>query len=335
MSIVARSSVGIAVEALIDKRNLKMEKVKAAIIGSGNIGTDLMMKMVKYPQNMELAAVVGIDAESEGLAMARSHGIATTHEGIEGLKKLSCYAELGIAFDATSAYAHKLHDEILRADGIQVVDLTPAAIGPFIVPPVNMEANLGATNVNMVTCGGQATIPMVAAVSQVGKVHYAEIVASVSSRSAGPGTRANIDEFTRTTARAIEAVGGATRGKAIIILNPAEPPMIMRDTVFTLSEGADEDTIRASVEAMVANVQKYVPGYRLKQEVQFERFGDNNRLKIPGMGEFTGIKTMILLEVEGAGDYLPSYSGNLDIMTAAAKATGELLAARRLAKEMA
>ncbi len=309
-----------------------MARVKAAIIGSGNIGTDLMMKMIKYPQNMELAAVVGIDPDSEGLAMARAHGIATTHEGIEGLKRLSCYGEIGIAFDATSAYAHKRHDEALRADGIQVVDLTPAAIGPFIVPPVNMEAHLGAPNVNMVTCGGQATIPMVAAVSQVAKVHYAEIVASVSSRSAGPGTRANIDEFTRTTARAIEAVGGATRGKAIIILNPAEPPMIMRDTVFTLSDSADEDDIRASVAAMVAEVQKYVPGYRLKQEVQFERYGDNNKLKIPGMGEFSGIKSMIMLEVEGAGDYLPPYSGNLDIMTAAAKATGELLAARRMAR---
>lgn len=305
-----------------------MGRVKAAIIGSGNIGTDLMMKMIKYPQNMELAAVVGIDPASEGLAMARAHGIATTHEGIEGLKALDCYKDIRIAFDATSAYAHKLHDAALQADGIRVIDLTPAAIGPFTVPPVNMEAHLDAPNVNMVTCGGQATIPMVAAVSQVAKVHYAEIVASVSSRSAGPGTRANIDEFTRTTARAIEAVGGATRGKAIIILNPAEPPMIMRDTVFTLSEGADEDAIRASVEAMVAKVQAYVPGYRLKQQVQFERYGDNNPLHIPGMGEFHGIKSMIMLEVEGAGDYLPSYSGNLDIMTAAAKATGELIAER-------
>ena len=312
-----------------------MHRVKAAIIGSGNIGTDLMMKMIKYPQNMELAAVVGIDPASEGLALARSHGVATTHEGIAGLRRLPGYREIGIAFDATSAYAHKAHDEALRADGIQVVDLTPAAIGPFIIPPVNMEANLGATNVNMVTCGGQATIPMVAAVSRVAKVHYAEIVASVSSRSAGPGTRANIDEFTRTTASAIEKVGGATKGKAIIILNPAEPPMIMRDTVFTLSEGADEEVIRKSVAAMVEKVQEYVPGYRLKQEVQFERFGDNNPLKIPGLGKFNGIKTMILLEVEGAGDYLPSFSGNLDIMTAAAKATGELLAVRRLAKEAA
>ncbi len=312
-----------------------MTKVKAAIIGSGNIGTDLMIKMVKYPQNMELVAVVGIDANSEGLAMARERGIATTHEGIEGLKALPMYDEIGIVFDATSAYAHKEHDAVLRADGKQVVDLTPAAIGPFTVPPVNMEAHLDAGNVNMVTCGGQATIPMVAAVSQVAKVHYAEIVASVSSRSAGPGTRANIDEFTRTTARAIEDVGGATRGKAIIILNPAEPPMIMRDTVFTLSEGGEEEAIRASVEAMVKKVQAYVPGYRLKQEVQFERFGDNNPLKIPGQGEFTGIKTSVFLEVEGAGDYLPPYSGNLDIMTAAAKATGELLAERIMAGRQA
>jgi len=312
-----------------------LSRVKAAIIGSGNIGTDLMVKMLRGSEHMELAAVVGIDAASEGLAMARARGVATTHEGIEGLRKLACYGEIGIAFDATSAYAHKVHDAALRADGIQVVDLTPAAIGPFTVPPVNMEAHLDQPNVNMVTCGGQATIPMVAAVSQVAKVHYAEIVASVSSRSAGPGTRANIDEFTRTTARAIEEVGGAAKGKAIIILNPAEPPMIMRDTVFTLSEGGDEAAIRASVAAMVAKVQAYVPGYRLKQEVQFERFGDNDRLRIPGLGEFTGVKTSIFLEVEGAGDYLPSYSGNLDIMTAAAKATGELLARRILERRAA
>ena len=312
-----------------------MARVKAAIIGSGNIGTDLMIKMVKYPQNMELAAVVGIDPDSEGLAMARARGVATTHEGIEGLRRLPGYADIGIVFDATSAYAHKAHDAALRADGKQVVDLTPAAIGPFTVPTVNMEAHLDQPNVNMVTCGGQATIPMVAAVAQVATVRYAEIVASVSSRSAGPGTRANIDEFTRTTARAIEVVGGAEKGKAIIILNPAEPPMIMRDTVFTLSEGADEAAIRASVAAMVERVQQYVPGYRLKQDVQFERYGDNSRLHIPGRGDFTGIKTSIFLEVEGAGDYLPSYSGNLDIMTAAAKATGELLAARIMARRSA
>jgi acetaldehyde dehydrogenase len=303
-----------------------MNRIGAAIIGSGNIGTDLMMKMLKYPEELELLAVVGIDPASEGLAMARERGVATTHEGIEGLRKLPEYARVEIVFDATSAYAHARHDEALRADGKLVIDLTPAAIGPFIVPAVNMDALLAAGNVNMVTCGGQATIPMVAAVSQVARVHYAEIVASVSSRSAGPGTRANIDEFTRTTARAIESVGGAAHGKAIIILNPAEPPMIMRDTIFTLSEGADEEEIRASVEAMVARVQAYVPGYRLKQDVQFERFGDNNPVELPGLGTFTGIKTSIFLEVEGAGDYLPTYSGNLDIMTAAAKATGELLA---------
>jgi acetaldehyde dehydrogenase len=310
-------------------------KIKAAIIGSGNIGTDLMVKMIKYPQNMELVAVVGIDEASEGLAMARERGVATTHEGIEGLKKMAAYPEIGIVFDATSAYAHKVHDAVLRADGKQVVDLTPAAIGPFIVPPVNMDALLDQPNVNMVTCGGQATIPMVAAVAMVATVHYAEIVASVSSRSAGPGTRANIDEFTRTTSRAIEQVGGARQGKAIIILNPADPPMIMRDTVFTLSEGADEETIRASIKDMVAKVQKYVPGYRLKQEVQFERYGNNNKLKIPGRGEFTGLKTSVFLEVEGAGDYLPSYSGNLDIMTAAAKATGELLAEQIMLRKAA
>jgi acetaldehyde dehydrogenase len=309
--------------------------IKAAIIGSGNIGTDLMIKLIKYPQNMQLVAVVGIDAASEGLALARQRGIATTHDGIAGLRRMPEYAEIGIVFDATSAYAHKAHDAVLRADGKQVVDLTPAALGPFIIPPVNMHVHLGEPNVNMVTCGGQATIPMVAAVSQVARVHYAEIVASVSSRSAGPGTRANIDEFTRTTARAIEQVGGAERGKAIIILNPAEPPMIMRDTVFTLSEDASEQKITASIKAMVERVQSYVPGYRLKQEVQFERFTHNNKLTMPGHGAFTGLRTSIFLEVEGAGDYLPNYSGNLDIMTAAAKATGELLAQRIEARRAA
>lgn len=308
-----------------------MSRIGCAIIGSGNIGTDLMVKLCKAQGALELRAVVGIDPASEGLAMARARGIATTAGGVEGLRAMPEYAGIRIVFDATSAYAHKAHDAALQADGKRLIDLTPAAIGPFTVPPVNMEAHLDAPNVNMVTCGGQATIPMVAAVAQVASVHYAEIVASVSSRSAGPGTRANIDEFTRTTARAIEAVGGAARGKAIIILNPAEPPMIMRDTIFTLSEGADEAAIRASVEAMVARVQGYVPGYRLKQEVQFERFGANNKLRIPGMGEFEGIKSSIFLEVEGAGDYLPSYSGNLDIMTAAARATGELMAQRMLA----
>ena len=307
-----------------------MGKVKAAIIGSGNIGTDLMIKIVKRSERVELAAMVGIDPDSEGLARARALGIPTTHEGIEGLMRMPGYADIAIVFDATSAYAHKRHDELLRRDGKRVIDLTPAAIGPFTVPVVNMNAHLDAPNVNLVTCGGQATIPIVAAVSGVAAVHYAEIVASVSSRSAGPGTRANIDEFTRTTAKGIEVVGGAARGKAIIVLNPAEPPMIMRDTVFTLSAFVDEEEIRRSIETMVATVQSYVPGYRLKQQVQFERFGDNKKLKIPGYGEFSGIKTSVFLEVEGAGHYLPPYAGNLDIMTAAAQATGDLIA-RRLA----
>ncbi|MBX9896466.1 MAG: acetaldehyde dehydrogenase (acetylating) [Qipengyuania sp.] len=307
-----------------------MSQIKAAIIGSGNIGTDLMIKMVERPRSLELVALVGIDEASEGLAIAREHGVETTHEGIEGLTRMASYPDIGIVFDATSAYAHRKHDEILRRDGKQLIDLTPAALGPFTVPSVNAGAHLDAPNVNMVTCGGQATIPMVAAVARVACVRYAEIVASVSSRSAGPGTRANIDEFTRTTARGIEVVGGAERGKAIIVLNPAEPPMIMRDTVFTLSDMADEEAVRASVEAMVAQVQTYVPGYRLKQDVQFERFGSNRPLHIPGHGDFEGLKTTIFLEVEGAGDYLPSYSGNLDIMTAAAKATGEEIADRLL-----
>ena len=309
-----------------------MTKMKCAIIGSGNIGTDLMIKLLKGADSLELAAVVGIDPASEGLAMARERGVMTTHEGIDGLRKLPVYPEIGIAFDATSAYAHKEHDAALQADGKLVVDLTPAAIGPFFVPPVGGVLEDNIRNVNMVTCGGQATIPMVAAVSRVTPVHYAEIVASVSSRSAGPGTRANIDEFTRTTAKAIETVGGAGRGRAIIILNPAEPPMIMRDTIFTLTDQVDEDAIRASIKEMVETVQSYVPGYRLKQEVQFERFGSNRPLKIPGYGEFVGLKTSVFLEVEGAGDYLPKYSGNLDIMTAAAKAAGERMAQQRLAK---
>ena len=307
-----------------------MNRIKVAIIGSGNIGTDLMIKLLNRPGNMELVAMVGIDPASEGLAIARARGVATTHDGIDGLVAMAAYPEIGIVFDATSAYAHIRHDEVLRRDGKQVIDLTPAAIGPFTVPPVNIGEHHAAPNVNMVTCGGQATIPMVAAVSRVAHVHYAEIVASVSSRSAGPGTRANIDEFTRTTARAIEVIGGATRGKAIIILNPAEPPMIMRDTIFTLSDMADETAVRESVAAMVTAVQQYVPGYRLKQEVQFERFGPNRPLSIPGQEDFVGLKTAIYLEVEGAGDYLPSYSGNLDIMTAAARAAGDAIAARKL-----
>jgi acetaldehyde dehydrogenase len=216
-----------------------------------------------------------------------------------------------------------------------MIDLTPAAIGPYVIPVVNGDVHLGAANVNMVTCGGQATIPIVAAVAQVATVHYAEIVASIASKSAGPGTRANIDEFTETTSRGIETVGGAGKGKAIIVLNPAEPPMIMRDTVFTLSSGADEARIEESVNAMVAKVQAYVPGYRLKQKVQFERFGSNNPVSIPGVGTFEGVKTSVFLEVEGAAHYLPAYAGNLDIMTSAALATGEKIAMRKLEERAA
>ncbi|NOZ65885.1 MAG: acetaldehyde dehydrogenase (acetylating) [Alphaproteobacteria bacterium] len=303
-----------------------MTKVKVAIIGSGNIGTDLMIKIMRTSDILEMGAMVGVDPASDGLARADRLGVAITSDGIEGLQKLSVWDDIKIVFDATSAYAHKHHDEVCRAAGKVIVDLTPAAIGPYTVPVVNMEANLDQPNVNMVTCGGQATIPIVAAVSKVAKVHYAEIIASISSKSAGPGTRANIDEFTETTRRAIEEVGGAGKGKAIIILNPAEPPLLMRDTVFTLCEMADEAEIEKSIEDMVAQVQSYVPGYRLKQKVQFERFGSNNPLKIPGYGEFEGIKTSVYLEVEGAAHYLPAYAGNLDIMTSAAMGTGEKIA---------
>jgi acetaldehyde dehydrogenase len=307
-----------------------MAKVKCAIIGSGNIGTDLMIKIMRNSKLLEMGAMVGIDPQSDGLARAIRLGVPSTHEGVEGLIKMPEFKDIKIIFDATSAYAHIKHDAALKAyPDKTLIDLTPAAIGPYTVPVVNMEEHLGARNVNMVTCGGQATIPIVAAVAQVAKVHYAEIVASISSKSAGPGTRANIDEFTETTARAIEKVGGAGRGKAIIVLNPAEPPLLMRDTVFTLSDTADEHLVEQSIEKMVAEVQKYVPGYRLKQKVQFERFGANRPLKIPGYGEFTGLKASTFLEVEGAAHYLPAYAGNLDIMTSAALGTAERIAERK------
>ncbi|WP_339797499.1 acetaldehyde dehydrogenase (acetylating) [uncultured Hyphomonas sp.] len=312
-----------------------LKKTKVAIIGSGNIGTDLMIKVMRKSKGLEMGAMVGIDPDSDGLARAKRMGIATTHEGIEGLVKLDVWPEIGIVFDATSAGAHKRHNEVVTSAGKVMIDLTPAAIGPYVIPVVNGDAHLDASNVNMVTCGGQATIPIVAAVASVATVHYAEIVASIASKSAGPGTRANIDEFTETTSKGIEEVGGARKGKAIIVLNPAEPPMIMRDTVFTLSSGADEPAIEASIEAMVAKVNAYVPGYRMKQKVQFERFGSNNPVKIPGLGTFEGIKTSVFLEVEGAAHYLPAYAGNLDIMTSAGIATAEKIAARRLAKETA
>ena len=310
-------------------------KVNCAIIGSGNIGADLMIKILKRSKILAVTAVAGIDPQSEGLAMAKARGIATTDKGIDGLAAMPEFAAIKFVFDATSAGAHPRHDAVCRAAGKIMIDLTPAAIGPYVIPVVNSDAHLDAMNVNMVTCGGQATIPMVFAVSRVAKVHYGEIIASVASKSAGPGTRANIDEFTETTRRAVEILGGAGRGKAIIILNPAEPPLIMRDTIFCLSADAEPDAISASVKAMVAEVQEYVPGYRLKQEVQFERFGANNPVRIPGYGEFSGVKSSIFLEVEGAGDYLPPYAGNLDIMTAAAVRTAERMAAHRFAGALA
>lgn len=306
-------------------------KTKVAIIGSGNIGTDLMIKVMRYGRNVEMGAMVGIDSQSDGLARARRLNVPATDKGVDGLVAMPEFHDIRIVFDATSAGAHLRNNEVLQRHGKQVIDLTPAAVGPFIVPVVNLDEHLGAPNVNMVTCGGQATIPMVAAVARVAKVHYAEIVASIASKSAGPGTRANIDEFTETTARGLETVGGAAKGKAIIVLNPAEPPLLMRDTVFTLSADTDPEKIRASIDQMVTEVQKYVPGYRLKQEVQFERFGSNRPLKIPGLGEMTGLKSSVFLEVEGAGHYLPKYAGNLDIMTSAALAAAERLAERRLA----
>ncbi|UZG44273.1 acetaldehyde dehydrogenase (acetylating) [Caldimonas thermodepolymerans] len=305
-------------------------KLKAAIVGSGNIGTDLMIKILRHGKHIECAAMVGIDPNSDGLARAARLGVATTHESVEGLTRLPVFGDIDIVFDATSAGAHVKNDAFLRSKkpGIRMIDLTPAAIGPYCIPVVNGEQHLDAGNVNMVTCGGQATIPMVAAVSRVAKVHYAEIVASISSKSAGPGTRANIDEFTETTSRAIEVVGGATKGKAIIILNPAEPPLIMRDTVYTLSDLASEEAIAESVEKMVAAVQAYVPGYRMKQAVQFDRV---EGVRIPGVGDrMSGLKTSIFLEVEGAAHYLPAYAGNLDIMTSAALATAERMAAKML-----
>ena len=306
-------------------------KIKVAIIGSGNIGTDLMIKIMRTSDVLEMGAMVGIDPDSDGLSRATRLGIASTHEGIEGLTRLPVWSEIGIVFDATSAGAHKRNDQIVRDAGKIMIDLTPAAIGPYVVPVVNMDNHLEQTNINMVTCGGQATIPIVAAVSRVAEVSYAEIVASISSRSAGPGTRANIDEFTETTSRAICEVGGASKGKAVIILNPAEPPMIMRDTVYCLAKTTDREAVRRSVEAMIAEVQDYVPGYRLKQEIQFETIGNNAAVRIPGVDDnATGLKVSVFLEVEGAGHYLPKYAGNLDIMTSAALKTAERLARRTL-----
>lgn len=292
------------------------QKINAALIGSGNIGTDLMIKALRSDRIKPLW-MVGIDPASDGIAKARDHGLKTTSEGIDGLLPHLKRDDIRIAFDATSAYVHADNARKLQAAGIVVIDLTPAAIGPFCVPPVNLAEHAGRRemNVNMVTCGGQATIPMVAAVSRVQPVDYAEIVATVASRSAGPGTRKNIDEFTRTTAQGIEKVGGAKHGKAIIILNPAEPPLIMRDTVHCLTHSSpDQKGITDSIHRMLDEVRKYVPGYALKNGPVF----DGNRVSI-------------YLEVAGLGDYLPRYAGNLDIMTAAALRTAEMLAPEILA----
>ncbi|MEX2989661.1 acetaldehyde dehydrogenase (acetylating) [Serratia fonticola] len=305
-----------------------MSKRKVAIIGSGNIGTDLMIKILRNAKHLEMGAMIGIDPESDGLARARRMGVATCHTGVNGLILMPEFADIDFVFDATSASAHVKNDAILRAakPGIRLIDLTPAAMGPYCVPVVNLEQNLNQVNVNMVTCGGQATIPMVAAVSRVAKVHYAEIIASIASKSAGPGTRANIDEFTETTSKAIEVVGGAERGKAIIVLNPAEPSLMMRDTVYVLSEAVDQAKVEASINEMAAAVQAYVPGYRLKQKVQFDVIPADAPLNLPGIGRFSGLKTSVFLEVEGAAHYLPAYAGNLDIMTSAALATAERMA---------
>lgn len=302
-----------------------------AIIGSGNIGTDLLIKVKRLSRTLRVVAMVGIDENSDGLARARRLGVATTHEGVDGLLAMPEFADVELVFDATSAGAHARNDALVRNAGRLMVDLTPAAIGPYVVPVVNIDAHLDATNVNMVTCGGQATVPMVAAVSRVALVAYAEIVASIASKSAGPGTRANIDEFTQTTARAIEQIGGAAHGKAIIVLNPADPPLIMRDTVFCLVEGdpdtLDRDAVRTSVDAMAADVQEYVGGYRLKQQVQFDEVDETY---VPALDRpFRGTRVTVLLEVAGAGHYLPEYAGNLDIMTSAALRTAERLVAER------
>jgi len=283
------------------------KKVKAAIIGPGNIGMDLMFKLMGS-DSIELDTVVGIIPESEGLALAREKGYNASHQGIESILGNK---EIKIVFDATGARPHLMHAPLLEKDGKIAVDLTPAAIGPYVVPAVNAGEHIHCNNINMVTCGGQATIPIVAAINKAADVKYAEIVATISSKSAGPGTRQNIDEFTQTTANGLETVGGADKGKAIIILNPAEPPILMRDTIYARVANPDEKAINEAVSEMVATVQQYVPGYRLK---------------VPPIVD--GDKVTVMVEVEGAGHYLPKYSGNLDIMTSAAKAVGEKIAQR-------
>ncbi|MFE3188272.1 acetaldehyde dehydrogenase (acetylating) [Nocardia sp. NPDC059240] len=307
-----------------------MNRTKVAVIGSGNIGTDLMIKVMRLSQTLEMAAMVGIDTASDGLARAARMGVPITADGVDGLIALPQFGEIDIVFDATSAGAHHANSAALAPYGKRLIDLTPAAIGPFVVPAVNLETHRDAADVNMVTCGGQATIPIVAAISRVTAVPYAEIVASIASKSAGPGTRANIDEFTETTSRALEVVGGAARGRAIIVLNPAEPPLVMRDTVLALINDPDseyEAAVRESIVAMVAEVAAYVPGYRLKQDVQITPLAPDAALHtLTGNAPVTH-QVSVFLEVEGAAHYLPAYAGNLDIMTSAALRVAECLAA--------
>ncbi len=310
-----------------------MSKTKVAIIGSGNIGTDLMIKVMRLAQHLQMGAMVGIDPDSDGLARAQRLGVPITADGVDGLIAMDGFDDIAIVFDATSAKAHIANAAKLAPLGKQLIDLTPAAIGPYTVPAVNLEQHLDAPNVNMVTCGGQATIPIVAAVSRATPVHYGEIVASIASKSAGPGTRANIDEFTETTKAAIEQVGGAARGKAIIVLNPADPPLIMRDTVLCLTDQLDaggRDTVTASIEQMVADVSAYVPGYRLKQQVQFRDLDADETTRTLNPDLEPGVRTQVsvFLEVEGAAHYLPAYAGNLDIMTSAALRVADTLAAQ-------
>ncbi|GAA4290011.1 acetaldehyde dehydrogenase (acetylating) [Mycobacterium paraffinicum] len=298
-----------------------------AIIGSGNIGTDLLLKIVGSDGPLTVAAMVGVDPHSDGLARARRMGVPVTADGAGGLLSMPDFADIKLAFDATSADTHRANWAALRDSGIRMLDLTPASVGPMCVPVVNLNGHLDAPNLNMVTCGGQATVPIVAAIAKTGIVSYAEIVSSISAKSAGPGTRANIDEFIETTSAAIQVVGGARRGKAVMIVNPADPPVLMRNTVYCLVDGdVDHRSIENEILDMVGQVAAYVPGYRLKQDVQFEVFGHDDPLYIPETGKFTGTRVTVLLEVAGAGDYLPAYAGNLDIMTSAAKATAERLA---------
>ena len=309
------------------KAMTSQRKWPVAIIGSGNIGTDLMIKIMLRDGPLAVAAMVGVDPDSDGLARAARMGVPTTARGVDGLLAMPDFGDVRLVFDATSAGAHRANWAKLADIGVRMLDLTPAAIGPYCVPPVNLDDHLDAPNLNMVTCGGQATVPIVAAVAHSGIVSYAEIVSSISARSAGPGTRASIDDFIETTATALQVVGGAQRGKAVMILSPADPPVLMRNTVYCLVDGeADHRRIETDVLAMVDKVGTYVPGYRLKQRIQFETFAATNPLYMPETGKFTGTRVTVLLEVAGAADYLPAYAGNLDILTSAAKATAERIA---------